>query len=32
MLRKSIKDEAGLDLDELELKVKEILAHELDSE
>ncbi|HNY67550.1 MAG TPA: hypothetical protein PKM09_02375 [Bacillota bacterium] len=32
MLRKSIKDEAGLDLDELELKVKEILAHELDAE
>ena len=32
MLRKSIKDEAGLDLDELELKVREILAHELDSE
>jgi len=32
MLRKSIKDEAGLDLDELEVKVKEILAHELDSE
>lgn len=32
MLRKSIRDEAGLDLDELELKVKEILAHELDAE
>ncbi|MBP7892237.1 MAG: hypothetical protein KA063_01705 [Firmicutes bacterium] len=32
MLRKSINDEAGLDLDQLELKVKEILAHELDSE
>ena len=32
MLRKSIKDEAGLDLDELELKVREILAHELDAE
>ncbi len=32
MLRKSIKDEAGLDLDELELKVKELLAHELDAE
>ncbi len=32
MLRKSIKDEAGLDLDQLELKVKEILAHELDAE
>lgn len=32
MLRKSIKDEAGLDLDELELKVKEILTHELDAE
>jgi len=32
MLRKSIKDEAGLDLDELELKVEEILAHELDAE
>ena len=32
MLRKSISDEAGLDLDQLELKVKEILAHELDAE
>lgn len=32
MLRKSIRDEAGLDLDELELKVREILAHELDAE
>ena len=32
MLRKSIKDEAGLDLDELEIKVREILAHELDAE
>jgi hypothetical protein len=32
MLRKSINDEAGLDLDELELKVNEILAHELDAE
>jgi hypothetical protein len=32
MLRKSIKDEAGLDLGELELKIKEILSHELDIE
>lgn len=32
MLRKSIRDEAGLDLDELELKVREILAHELDAQ
>ncbi len=32
MLRKSIKEEAGLDLEELERKIKEILEHELDSE
>ncbi len=32
MLRKSIKDEAGLDLEELERKIKEILEHELASE
>ncbi|MCR4402951.1 MAG: hypothetical protein NUW12_09285 [Firmicutes bacterium] len=32
MLRKSIKDEAGLDLEELERKIKEIVEHELDSE
>ncbi|MGE5588185.1 MAG: hypothetical protein ACM3ZO_08215 [Clostridia bacterium] len=32
MLRKSIKDEAGLDLEELERKIKEIMEHELGSE
>lgn len=32
MLRKSIKEEAGLDLEELERKIKEIVEHELDSE
>lgn len=32
MLRKSIKDEAGLDLEELERKIREIVEHELDSE
>ena len=30
MLRKSILDEAGLDLDRIEIKVQEILAHEID--
>ncbi|MEW6227476.1 MAG: hypothetical protein AB1700_05180 [Bacillota bacterium] len=32
MLRKSIKEEAGLDLEELERKIKEIVEHELDSQ
>ena len=32
MLRKSIKEEAGLDLEGLERKIKEILEHELESE
>lgn len=32
MLRKSIKEEAGLDLEGLEHKIKEILAHELNAE
>jgi hypothetical protein len=32
MLRKSIKEEAGLDLEELERKIREILTHELNAE
>jgi len=32
MLRKSIKEEAGLDLEALEHKIREILAHELEAE
>jgi hypothetical protein len=32
MLRKSIKEEAGLDLEILEHKIREILAHELETE
>lgn len=32
MLRKSIKKEAGLDLEALEHKIREILAHELEAE
>jgi len=32
MLRKSIKDEAGLDLEELEHKIKDILERRFDAE
>jgi len=32
MLRKSIKDEAGLDLEELEHRIKDILEHHFDTE
>ena len=32
MLRKSIKKEAGLDLDKLELKIKDVLDHQTDFE
>ena len=32
MLRKSIKKEAGLDLEEIEGRIKEILQHEIDLE
>jgi hypothetical protein len=32
MLRKSIKEEAGLDLEELERRIKDILEHEFDAE
>ena len=32
MLRKSIKDEAGLDLEELERRIRSILEHELEVE
>ena len=32
MLRKSIKKEAGLDLDKIQLKIQEILEHEIDLE
>lgn len=31
MLRKSILDEAGLDLDRIQSKIEEILSHDLDS-
>ncbi|MEA4882302.1 MAG: hypothetical protein VB144_01355 [Clostridia bacterium] len=32
MLRKSIKEEAALDLEELERRIREILEHQLDAE
>jgi hypothetical protein len=32
MLRKSIKEEAGLDLDNIQTKIEEILKHEMDIE
>ncbi len=32
MLRKSIKDEAGLDLEELEHRIKDILEHRFDED
>ena len=32
MLRKSIKKEAGVDLDKIQLKIQEILEHEIDLE
>lgn len=32
MLRKSIKEEAGLDLDKIQKKIKEILTHEIELE
>ena len=31
MLRKSILDEAGLDLDRIQTKIEEILTHDLES-
>ncbi|OPZ62116.1 MAG: hypothetical protein BWY85_02189 [Firmicutes bacterium ADurb.Bin506] len=32
MLRKSIKDEAGLDLDDIERRIRDILSHEFEVE